>query len=436
MAEEKRSFGGEYRGDCPGEVRIVCEKTIFPVWQIIGWIFSVSVSVVIVIVVCSALITKQISTCSINAQNGQANDNIVCATITQIVTNVTLSETNINAIAIAIVNLLRGDLPPIEIRNPDGTLGDNPFGMFNTGGEFPLALGGDRVLIEIEDSAKRVGRATYESTRPGCAVPVIGIEVDSDDRDEDDRVLGQRDGKARTKKTKWREQDLDLPPFCDNLGAGDQAFWSLLGQPRVHHTRTYIKGRKWKCVNCRIEGGYPQKDLPGPATEEDTAAKKRAHPDDVLEDDGYYQTGAPYAVFTARQYGNPNLLKLFLLYVDFVTERPTLIEIPFESLDGRKSIINSDGTVHLINNIKLDSVNHEITFQVGSGVRELTIAGYDFGPGSTDTAVLDVRNRDASGSFVACLTPDGGIYRVFRIDRDARLGIGPGLGKRKCEIYR
>lgn len=456
MTEKSFHQDGSERVCPPTKIEVICDSSILSIKHIISWIVSITVSVTIVIVITWTLVVGGVRTCANEIREGKVivhyedvqratrrrpvapPAKTICGTVVTVITEITVIITaHIEATIIDTINLVgltnSSDRSSLGGSTGGGTLGQNPFGMRNSGGQFPLALGGDRVLIEIEDSKKTVPDpanpardVVAETTRPVCAGPNIGIEVDSDDDNFDDNLVGERDREKRTEKTKWREEDLDLPPFCDNLSNSKRIYWSLLGQPRVHHTRTYIKGR--------IYDRFPQTGLPAPATEDDTGAKKRAHPDDVLESPAeiYYQTGAPYAVFTAQQKGNPNLLKIFVLYVDFVTERPTLIEIPFESLGGRKSVVNSDHTVHLVNNIKLDSMNHEITFQVGSGVRELTIAGYDFGPESTDTAVLGARNRDASGSFVACLTPDGGIYRVFRIDRDLRQSVG----KRKCEIYR
>lgn len=269
---------------------------------------------------------------------------------------------------------------------PDPDAGPVP----NREGEFPLALGGPGVLIEIEDWPLGGGGGPVTETAEGCMAPVVGIEVDS--------LLTGAD--PRRSKTKYQETDLDLPPFC-NINANNPSaeVWSLLDRPRVHFTRTFDKQQ---LLNPPPPGQPVQ-------------------PDEVNKP---FQVGAPYAVFVARQAKNHNLVKVFFLYVDFVSERPTIVEIPFETLIGRKAAIGNDSKVHLINNLKLDSINREITFQVGFGVEEIAIAGYDFGPKATDGQAIARRNVDASGSYVVCLSDTGGVERVYRVD-DA----GPGCSK-------
>ena len=233
----------------------------------------------------------------------------------------------------------------------------------------PLALGGREIIIEDGPVPRAPGG---DETDEGCMTPVIGIEVHED--------TGNRSTKYCSDDN-YCEEHLDLPPFCTLKATNpSHIFWSLLDRPRVHYTRT----------------GMNQQ-----------TTKEKA-------------SAAPYAVFIARQARNPNLVKVFVLYVDYITERPNIIEIPFESLGGRNRMISSDEKIHLINNLKFDSDKYQITFQIGTGVQEITIAGYDFGPQSTDNTVLDVRNRDASGSYVVCLSDTGGVKRVYRVDNPGR----------------
>ncbi len=268
---------------------------------------------------------------------------------------------------------------------------------------FPLALGGDRVMIEVEDGPP--GRAPGSTeTFEGCMTPVIGIEVTSDLTDNNPNEPN------RKKKTTYREEDLDLPPFCAVKDSNpSQVYWALLDRPRSYFTRTYEKDPDLIPTK-QGRGARPE------AVTSESVLTDHEPPEVSLP----VQTGAPYAVFIARQWGNPDLIKVFVLYVDFVSERPVIIEIPFETLIGRKAAIGPDNKIHVVNNVKLDSIGKRLTFQIGFGVEEIAIAGYDFGPQSTNTQTAR-RNRDASGSYTVCLSDSGTVTHVYRQDL---VGVG------------
>ncbi len=252
--------------------------------------------------------------------------------------------------------------------------------------DWPLVFGGeqggfDPVVIEIEDAfdVDAAGNVTFENTK-GCMTAVIGIEVQAEDN-------GVQPGDAKD-TVLFREEDLDLPPFCNVKPTNpSKTVWSLLDRPRVQYTRTVRR---------------PQNLQPA------------ANGDDENLDQ-WEHVSAPYAVFIAQQKNNPDHISVFVLFVDFVTKKPAVVEIAIESLIRRKSVISQSGSVQLISNFKLNSLDKTITFQVGYGAEEIAVAGYDFGPESTNAGIAR-RNRDSSGSYVVCLDDNASVTNVYRRD--------------------
>ncbi len=265
------------------------------------------------------------------------------------------------------------------------------------GGDEPLVLGGNQVAIIIEDD-------------PDCAGDVItGITIDN-------RPLNPKQG------VEFTEEDLDLPQFCsesedktrgpDNgrrLITEDPANpgrtipgaemptreWELLERPRVHHTRTYAK--PYKEDNDLVGGPYAvfiAKHLDGICCERKKGGEREA-----------------------QAVRDKDRITVFILYLDWVTEQPTIIEFDVEVERG-KGVVSDEDTVQLIQNVRLNSLRKEISFQIGQGARRIVIAGYDFGPTSTSTDTGRSRRseQDTSGSYRIGLSEDAAVEWVQRVD--------------------
>ena len=252
--------------------------------------------------------------------------------------------------------------------------------------EPPLVLGGDSVTIKIDDNIPS-----------DCSGDVItGITINSSGGVPD---------------TVFDAKDLDLPQFCPGsyehiLGPNNNRRllnpngvppnpdptreWELLERPRVHHARTLEK----------------------PLIPEEP----------VL-------VGGPYVVFIAKHLAgiccdeegrhavrDKERITVFVLYLDWVTEQPTIIEFDVEVERG-KDVVSEEDTVQLISNVRLDSLDQQITFQIGRGARRIVVAGYDFSGQSTDTDVGRRRRseEDTSGSYRIDLTDDGAVTQVYRL---------------------
>ncbi len=216
--------------------------------------------------------------------------------------------------------------------------------------------------------------------------------------------------------TSWNATDLDLPQFCPlsnefRLGPNNNRRllnaagqpptpdptreWELLERPRVHHTRTIKK-----------PGGWPGEEI-----------------------DKDHLVGGPYVVFIAKHLDgiccdedgrqavrDKHRVTVFVLYLDWVTEQPTIIEFDVE-IERGKDVVSDEDTVQLVSNVRLDSLNRQITFQIGEGARRIVIAGYDFSGQSTTTDVGRRRRseEDTSGSYRINLTDDGAVEQVYRL---------------------
>ncbi len=179
--------------------------------------------------------------------------------------------------------------------------------------------------------------------------------------------------------------DLNLPEFCSGPGG---IKWRILDSPRKSSTRTYVMN---------TDGTVYDTD-PAPGIQPQL-------------------TGGPYVTFVALEETNRRIANAYILYVDAVTRQPKLVEISFESLTGRKEIVSPEANVRLLANLQLNSIGKEITFQFGSGAREIAVAGFDFAPRPTpDGSPAARRNVDASGSFEVYLNSEGKIKEVCRTD--------------------
>lgn len=256
--------------------------------------------------------------------------------------------------------------------NGGGGNGDKP----------PLVLGGEGVAIEITDN-------------PDCAGDVItGITLDNTPANPNQKV-------------RFTHDDLDLPHFCPGsrehiLGPNNNRRlnpalpqptreWELLERPRVHHARTRAK----------------------PLNEDNPLI------------------GGPYAVFIAKHLDgiccdgkrgavavrDKDRVTVFILYLDWVTEQPTIFEFDVEVERG-KEIISDEDTVQLISNVRLNSIEKRVTFQIGEGARRIVVAGYDFNARSTSTDTGRQRRSelDTSGSYIIQLTDDAAVDWVVRRD--------------------
>lgn len=174
----------------------------------------------------------------------------------------------------------------------------------------------------------------------------------------------------------YTNNDLDIPTFCNNSGGG---IWSLLDTPRVNYTRT-------TALQQNNTGEVEDVSTPG--------------------------TSAPYVVFVARQNRSDKNINVFFVYVDAVTYQPAMIEIALEVLDGAANFVDSDGRLQLLSNIRLNSIEKTITFNIGQGARRLSVAGMDFGPvASTSTPRSQ---HDTSGSYIVDLSDTGAVEDVRR----------------------
>ena len=215
----------------------------------------------------------------------------------------------------------------------------------------------------------------------------------------------------------YKQGELDLPESCQNeeefklgpnnnrrlldkdgksRGVDPTREWELLERPRVHHARTIKK----------------------PTTPD---ILKNPQPDDFV--------GGPYVVFIAKHLAgiccdkegrkavrDKERVTIFVLYVDWVTEQPTTIEFDVEVERG-KDIVSEEDTVQLVSNVRLDSMNRQITFQVGQGARRIVVAGYDFSgeSTSTDTGRQRRSDQDTSGSYRIYLSGDAAVEGVERL---------------------
>ncbi len=229
--------------------------------------------------------------------------------------------------------------------------------------ETPLVLGGSGVAIEIEDDPECMGR-------------IKDIVIDNTPAQPNQRV-------------RFDGADIDLPQFCPSANNPNRE-WELLERPRVHHART--------------------KDKP-------------LNPDNEL-------IGGPYTVFIAKHLDgyccddrrgavpqrDKDRITVFILYLDWVTEQPTVVEFDVEVERG-KNVVSQEDTVQLISNVRLNSIDKQITFQIGQGAQRIVIAGYDFGPQSTrtDTGRRRRSDQDTSGSYRVLLSDDAAVKGVERV---------------------
>ena len=210
------------------------------------------------------------------------------------------------------------------------------------------------------------------------------------------------DAEDKHKVTIYRPSDIDLPNFCEFADPKENRNpeWELLEQPRVYHARTWPENYD-------------------PKSEED--------PD--LE-------GGPYAVFIAKHIdglccevdkrGNrqstavrdKSRVTIFIVYIDYITNEPNIIEINVEVESG-KPIVGDEDTIQLVSNVKLDSLKKRITFQIGQGARRIVVAGYDFNAVSTtsDRGPRRRSDEDTSGSYVVKLDDTGAVRDVCRVDQ-------------------
>ena len=201
--------------------------------------------------------------------------------------------------------------------------------------------------------------------------------------------------------TIFRPSDIDLPNFCKdgNPKENRNPEWELLEQPRVYHARTWFEGHD-------------------PKSEEDPEL-----------------IGGPYAVFIAKHIdglccevdkrGNKEAIAVrdkmrvtvFIVYIDYITNEPNIIELNIEVESG-KPIVGVEDTIQLVSNVKLNSLDKQVTFQIGQGARRIVVAGYDFNAEST-TSDRGPRRRseeDTSGSYVVKLDDTGAVKDVCRVD--------------------
>lgn len=125
-------------------------------------------------------------------------------------------------------------------------------------------------------------------------------------------------------------------------------------------------------------------------------------------------SGAPYVSFLAVEEANPRVMKAYFVFVSGSTGAPDKIEITFESRRG-KPLISPQGNAQVVSNLRYDPDNCQITFQIGAGVYELTVAGQDFGPKTNPGEAAGRALQDASGSYVIDLTCKGGVREVRKL---------------------
>ena len=233
---------------------------------------------------------------------------------------------------------------------------------------------------------------------------IVGIDIKNDGIDSQD--------------TDFDGDDLDLPEFCPTSNEHQEGpnnnrrldpaniptptrEWELLERPRVHHTRTVEKPNPW---NESKDGEKANKEV---------------------------LVGGPYVVFVGKHLDgaccdkkegpiakrDKERITVFILYLDWVTEQPTIIEFDVEVERG-KDVVSVEDTVQLISNVRLDSINKQITFQIGRGAQRLVVAGYDFSGQSTTTDVGRRRRseEDTSGSYRIGLSDDAAVEWVQRLD--------------------
>lgn len=234
-----------------------------------------------------------------------------------------------------------------------------------------------------------------------------------------DKISGiQIDNPGPGAKTSFNAGDLDLPEFCPDsdefkkgpnnnlrLDPADIKMptreWELLERPRVHHARTIKKPDNW----------------------DQSSKDHKASKEDLV--------GGPYVVFIAKHLDgaccdkkdgpiakrDKERITVFVLYLDWVTEQPTIIEFDVEVERG-KDVVSVEDTVQLISNVRLDSINKQITFQIGRGAQRLVVAGFDFSGQSTTTDVGRRRRseEDTSGSYRIGLSDDAAVEWVQRLD--------------------
>lgn len=237
-----------------------------------------------------------------------------------------------------------------------------------------------------EDCKKDIIVKTEKSRHPLARGQGVEMELShnpicaGDPTDLTIRVLAPPDTSPKTSPPPvrvYRNNDLDIPTFCNNRGDG---IWSLLDTPRVNYTRTTALVPN---VNA---GNVVDANEPG--------------------------TSAPYVVFVARQNRSTKNVNVFFVYIDAVTYQPAMIEIAFEVLDGAAQFVDADGRLQLLSNIRLNSIEKTITFNIGRGARRLSIGGIDFGPVATDATPRS--QHDASGSYIVDLSDNGAVIDVRR----------------------
>lgn len=174
--------------------------------------------------------------------------------------------------------------------------------------------------------------------------------------------------------------DMNLPRFCGNGGRA----WRLLDEPRLQTSRTHLVDDNGQVLDVN---GQPVDD----------------------KDDIPAVSGGPYVTFIAMEERDRTVANAYFLYIDAVTKRPQLIDLNFETTRGSKSIVSSQGNVQLISNLKLDSIEREILFQIGEGASEMTIAGSKF-----DNRNAPATTSGASGSYIAEISDAGAVEAVIR----------------------
>ena len=64
---------------------------------------------------------------------------------------------------------------------------------------------------------------------------------------------------------------------------------------------------------------------------------------------------------------------VFIVYIDYITNEPNIIELNIEVESG-KPIVGVEDTIQLVSNVKLNSLDKQVTFQIGQGARRIVVA--------------------------------------------------------------
>ena len=176
---------------------------------------------------------------------------------------------------------------------------------------------------------------------------------------------------------------INLPKFC---GPDGRASWVLLDQPRVYYSVS----------------SAPKRDGAGKIIRDDEG--------EVAE---WIHERAPYVMFVAMEERSRRIANAYFIYIDALSARPNMIEISFESL-RQKPLISLQGNTQLVSNLKLDSNEREITFQIGARSQGMTIAGYDFGADPREGNRAGPVHVDTSGAYYIELNQAGAVEMVGR----------------------